>query len=156
MAQVGLGFAGFGGLIVTLLRENRSWSERDLAGLKSIMEQSLGVVLFGLVPFVFWYGLRNEQMAWRISNALLSMFFGWQFVIKILRRRQLVKRNHPPRYPRLFISVYLVPMALMCSLEMRAALMGSLFWYSVGLVLLLFQAFVQFWVFLTRNVAPDV
>lgn len=156
LAQIGLGFAGFGGLIITLRKENTAWSYRDTAGLKFILEHSLGIVLFAFIPLLFWYLFQVEQQTWRISNALLGIFFAWVFLVKILRWRQLKKRGEFPRYPKIFIFVYLVPMALFCIIEFVMTGRGSLFWYGFGLLLLLFQAFVQFWIFLTKHMQTDV
>jgi hypothetical protein len=156
LAQIGLGFAGFGGLIITLLKEHRSWSHRDMAGIKSMLEHSLGIVLLALMPFLVWYWLHNEQTVWRFSNVLMGAFLGWEFVIKIRRWRRLRKHNLHPRYPGLLIWINLIPMIVVCVLELWASWNGSLFWYGFGLLLLLFQAFVQFWVFVTKYMEGDV
>lgn len=157
LAQLGLGFAGFFGLVITL-RQNPSerWSPREIAGIKFILEHSFGIIFLSLAPFLLLYLIGSEQMVWRVANGLLGVLFGVTFFFQLYRLQQVTKQRDSPAYPKLLITLYLIPMALLCLIEVFQSCSGSLFWYSFGLFFLLFQVVAQFYVFLAVHAKAAV
>jgi hypothetical protein len=51
-AQLGLGFGGLAGLIGLFKKSSGDLEQRDLQGLRLMLEHALAAILFSLLPFV--------------------------------------------------------------------------------------------------------
>lgn len=71
LAGLALNVAGFAGLVTALRRDGR-WSRTELWRLRNIVQYSLTVVVFGLIPQPIYRAVGgDEQLTIRIVSALL-------------------------------------------------------------------------------------
>lgn len=152
LSALGLGFGGFSGLIITLRQEPTSrWSPIDLAALKFVLEHSLGLVLLSLIPSLLSQ-LVSERFVWQIGTFLLSAAFAIFVFVQLVRIRRLKDCGAVPPYPQTLIRYYMLPTGILSILlAYQTYHGGSLFWYSSGLVYLLFVSMVQFWIALRSS-----
>ena len=113
------------------------------------------MVLLSLIPFLILYGLASEPWVWRISNALLALFLGVQVGNQIRRIKNTTRKGDLPAYPKQLRNFYIIPSAILFLVQCYAVYKASLFWYGFGLLYLLVQAAVQFWVFFTIYTRHD-
>jgi len=75
IAQIGLGFAGFSGLLIALRRQPVSgWSSRETTGMRFMLEHSFAIVPLALFPSLLYYQwLGSEPRVWQILNAALAL-----------------------------------------------------------------------------------
>jgi hypothetical protein len=156
LASIGLGFAGFSSLILTLRQSpTDKWLPREVAGLRFILEHSFGMLLFSLIPPLLLYsGVWIEQNVWRISNILLGIFLGLIVTSQIVKLSRVRQKKDKPAYPKQLLIFYIIPTCILCLVEMYKVRYGSIFWYGFGLIYILIQAAVQFWIFLVLYTRP--
>ena len=122
LAEIGATFMGFSALVSVFRRgESIKQSDPQLFEVRDIVEISLTVTIFALVPFVA-HGLGlSEQLVWRASSALYSV--AWLTAIAFSFRRLQVLRSleHPPDPPRLAMIV-----GGICTVSAQ-----SLLWFNV-------------------------
>jgi hypothetical protein len=144
LAQIGLGFAGFSSLVITLRpRTDEAWSAKQGIGMRFILEHSFAMVLFALMPPLLYYWLGNEQNVWRISDGVLALFLAIQFINHLSKLVRSI-----PSHPHLLLFCYLAPTAILFAVEVSRVWSGSMLWFGTGLLYLLAQAATQFWIFL--------
>jgi len=144
LGSIGLGFAGFSGLILTLRQSQRKWVPGEIAGFKFILQHSFGLTLFAFVPSLLLYSGLVERTIWRVANILLAVLFGILVLIQIVK----LLGGARAASRAVLICLHTVPTLALLIIEAFAARSGSVFWYCFGLVYLLVQAAGQFWVFL--------
>ena len=154
LSQLGLGLAGFTGIVCVFRRSSDTWAPQDFFGLRVILELTLASVLFGLVPS--WISLApvDEPTALRLSSFLLAIFVVLNFVVEVLRVRECRLRKVPPRHTRLLIWLLLVPETV----AFAALLMNVIRWanaaiYAGAIIFLMFAASVQFFVLVSPSKA---
>lgn len=73
IAQIGLGFAGFGSLVSTFVDPKQGWQKMDVYRLRFLIGISLLAIFFSLLPFAFTASIANEQVIWQLSSALMAI-----------------------------------------------------------------------------------
>jgi hypothetical protein len=75
LAQLGLGLAGFGGLISAFKPDLEQKSLRVQGALRLLLEHAFALVILALFPLLLYHiGLKHTKI-WRVSSALLVAFF---------------------------------------------------------------------------------
>jgi len=74
IAEVGLGLAGFTGILVALGRSRASFSRPEVLRLLLLLVSSLGAVFLALIPFALHESGVGNAACWRLSSALLAAF----------------------------------------------------------------------------------
>jgi hypothetical protein len=147
IAQVGLGLAGFTGILVALGRTQTAFSRPEVLRLLLLLVSSFGAVFLALLPFALHESGVGDVACWRLSSAALAAFtsislayLGYQI------------RRHRSEFGQLFSAAVFVIIAtgsvLMVVLQLVNALglgspprSGS---FLIGLLWLLFIASLQF------------
>jgi hypothetical protein len=70
IAALGMGLAGFSGVMVSLRPDPTMWPLADTIRLKTLLQFSLGTVFLCLMSFVFFYAGWVEPKLWRFSSGL--------------------------------------------------------------------------------------
>lgn len=149
VAQVGVTFAGFAGVIGVFRPSEAKWIPQEVAGLRFILGHTLGSVLFALLPFPLLALTNDETKVWHISTELLAAFLivvtVWQFY-EVVR---LTKKRHAPRRP---IILYCILAVGLCAAVFTAvgAFRIPQFAFETGLLWLLVAAGIQFWIFVSH------
>ncbi len=150
LAQIGLVFAGFSGLVLTLRQKsNQAWLPREIAGIKFILEHSFGMTLFALAPFILYYWLQSEHRVWQASNAIIAVFLLFLLVTQMMRIRYAKKMGDSPAFLKELVIFYIIPTGILSIIEITQISNGFLTWFGIGLLYLIIQASVQFRIFLT-------
>jgi hypothetical protein len=86
IAEVGLGLAGFTGILVVLGQGPESFSRPAILRLLLLLVSSLGAMFLALLPFTLQESGVGSAACWRLSSALLAAFtslalacLGYQF-----------------------------------------------------------------------------
>jgi hypothetical protein len=74
VAEVGLGLAGFTGILVALGRSSQAFSRPEVLRLLLLLVSSLGSVFLALLPFALHESGLAGAACWRFSSALLGVF----------------------------------------------------------------------------------
>jgi hypothetical protein len=74
IAEVGLGLAGFTGILVALGRSTETSSRPAVLRLLLLLVSSLGAVFLALLPFALHESGVGSAACWRLSSALLAVF----------------------------------------------------------------------------------
>jgi hypothetical protein len=74
IAEVGLGLAGFTGILVALGRGSEGFSRPEVLRLLLLLVSSLGSMFLALLPFALQESGLGGTACWRISSALLASF----------------------------------------------------------------------------------
>jgi hypothetical protein len=75
LAEIGIALAGFTGIVAVLGRRARGdWTPLELAQMRLLLEASLGVVFFSLLPVLLQMAVESHQTTWRIANVFLAVF----------------------------------------------------------------------------------
>ena len=148
IAQVGLTFAGFAGLIGVFRPSEKKWIPQEIAGLSLILEHTFAAVLLSLLPFPLFY--LAETRMWSGCSFLMSAFFIVEAVHQWRKKIKLDKKGFPPRRPKLLYLTFVVPSLILFLLE----LINGFRWmlpsvYMFGLLWLLIAAGVQFLLFVS-------
>jgi hypothetical protein len=90
-AEVAVAFAGFASIVGVLgRRTTRDHPLIDAFRLRGLLECSLVVVCFSLLPYALIRSFPTELAAWRLSSALFAVAGGLSF-LSIFKRRKLVE-----------------------------------------------------------------
>jgi hypothetical protein len=147
LSQAGLAVGGFGSLIISLRQgPSTNWNPREVAALFFILEHAFGMTLLALLPFILAYAIEKESDLWRLCNVAMATSLGVAFGIQVARIARLKRGQHTLSYPKAFICGYLVPTIVLTLIQLGYAWRGSAFLYSIGLLFLVLQAVVQFWI----------
>jgi len=141
LSQIGLGFAGFTAIIMTLRQEN-AWRAGEVAAISFILEHSLGTTLFSIIPVILIYFGMSEPAVWKAACSVMGVFLGSLLLGQMRRIRRV-----PPARPTALFAFYLLPTPIVI------AMLGlSGIWavrpgvYCSSLIYLLIQASIQFWI----------
>ena len=89
IAEVATAFAGFTGVVIVLGRRSAgTWSDAERSSIRILLEASIGVVFFALLPTVFVLNL-STPTTWRLAAGLLTVYhLTILFRADVLDRRQ--------------------------------------------------------------------
>ena len=86
IAEVAVGIAGFGGIIVTITRNRDEWESWDEIRIWGVLVPSISVVLLALLPLGLSSAGLTSDALWRVASgimvaagALSFLAFGWRF-----------------------------------------------------------------------------
>jgi hypothetical protein len=74
IAQVGLGLAGFTGILVALGRTQTAFSRPEVLRLLLLLVSSFGAVFLALLPFALHESGVGDVACWRLSSVALAAF----------------------------------------------------------------------------------
>lgn len=74
IAEVGLGLAGFTGILVALGRTGAAFSRPEVLRLLLLLVSSFGAVFLALLPFALHESGVDDAACWRLSSAILAAF----------------------------------------------------------------------------------
>jgi hypothetical protein len=74
IAEVGLGLAGFTGILVALGRSGAAFSRPEVLRLLLLLVSSFGAVFLALLPFALHESGVGDSACWRLSSAILAAF----------------------------------------------------------------------------------
>jgi hypothetical protein len=147
LSQLGLGLAGFAGIVGVFRRSNETLVPQDFFGLRVILELTLASVFFGLIPPWAFLAFSDEPTALQLSSLLLAIFFIVDLLIEVGRLREHKRRGFPPRHPSLLFWLLFVPEVLAFGLLIVNAIwLANDAVYIGPIIYLLFAASVQFFV----------
>jgi hypothetical protein len=162
LAQVGLAFSGISSLLTIFQKAGRTWEMRDIIGMKFMLENNIGLLVYAIQPFLWFYlsdsinslirayssrVFDTQKIAIMISSLTLSVFFVWQAIKHRQRRLELARENQKPTYDRR-LRLIVLPITWLLALILLANTLKGLFGiYILGLAWQLTMAVVQFAVF---------
>jgi hypothetical protein len=147
IAEVGLGLAGFTGILVALGRNRAAFSRPEVLRLLLLLVSSLGTVFLALLPFALHESGVGDAACWRLSSAILAAFTS----ISLVYLGYQIQR-HRGEFGELFSSTVFVVVAT-GSLAIVVLQLGNAMGlgasprsgpYLFGLLWLLFVASLQF------------
>ena len=71
IAEVGVGIAGFTGLIAAFGFKTSKWSDMDIFQFTTLAAASLCAVMFAVLPFIPYYYGMPEPTLWRFGSAII-------------------------------------------------------------------------------------
>lgn len=152
LSQIGLSFAGFSSLIVFLREEPGSaWRRQDIFGVKLILEHTFAMVLLALLAVLLGSRLSDQTTVWKLSSGALALFLAMNLATQLGRLHQLRGMGEKPQYPKGLLFGLLIPTGVVCAFEVSRVCLPSAFWFEIGLLYLLIQAAIQFWILLCRH-----
>jgi len=136
-AQVGIGLAGFSGVVAALRIGRDSWSETDQLNLQVLLGASGWAILFSLIPFAAMEFL-PDRIAWNILSCIYALVFFAISTFRIIQYRQGDISGSLAR--RVMIGT--APMAIL--LLTNAVLLGNAWPYVTIVIWQLINAFLAF------------
>ncbi|MDP2705517.1 MAG: hypothetical protein Q8O71_03970 [bacterium] len=155
LAQVGIAFAGFSGLITVFRKSEKPWTLIEIAAVKLILQHTLGLFCFSLLPVFIFYWHGSEKQIWRISSIALAGFFWVVFVYNWQQLRRLTKDGHVPAHPKMLKRIFFPKTAAAGILQIFNIFFDQFLLYSIGLACLIFSAVIQFWVSTMRHTSNE-
>ena len=73
LAEVGIGTAGFAGIVAAISSRSGPWAPLDRMRLQMLLSISLSVVVFSLLPLGIYAGLADLHSSWLVSSILFLM-----------------------------------------------------------------------------------
>jgi hypothetical protein len=173
LAQIGLAFAGISSILTIFQKRGRTWMLRDVMGMKFMLEHSIGLLVYSIQPFLWYYlcdtantlikgyGSRlfdTQRAAMIISSFWLAMFNIWEIIKLFQRRRAMAEINERAAYDKPLLYFFL-PMTILIAILLLLNMFFGLFGlYLLGLSWQLTNGVTQFSVFiivLTRSEAQE-
>jgi hypothetical protein len=149
IAQVGLTFAGFAGLIGVFRPSEGKWIPQEVAGLSFILHHTLAAVVLSLLPFPLLALEYSETRVWTVSGSLVGLFLlaetSWQWH-EVTR---LTRAGYPPRRPKALYLTFFVSFLLTASTLYSVCYGGVEAVYKLGLLWLLVASGIQFLYFVS-------
>ncbi|MFT7244211.1 MAG: hypothetical protein ACI82A_001561 [Candidatus Azotimanducaceae bacterium] len=158
LAEVGSAFAGFTAIAGVLAR-----SSKDRLGSQVsfwlMIEFSFALILFSLMPFVFFNFGFAEPTIWLVCSLLMVVFFplhvafAGKYVLAAVERGELSKYG-----PRVIVPLFLTVFVIQVLNVFEIYFERSYAAYFLGLILFLMLAFVNFILLLVEiwKPAPEV
>ena len=144
LSQIGLGLAGFGGLISALRPSGQAWSLREIGAFSLLLEHALGLMLLALLPLVIRLFTNTERFAWQLSSAFLLLFLVVEILTQILRVIEYSKSGSPPRHPIAFVAVFVLFTGTTAGLAATNLRVGQAARFIICLYWILFSGTLQF------------
>ncbi len=88
-AELALGLAGFTGIVAAFRARSGPWLPADALRVFSLLSVSLGVLFLALIPLSLAYFPFSDEVSWRISSGLMTLFTGVMALVLISRMRRL-------------------------------------------------------------------
>jgi hypothetical protein len=152
IAQIGMGFAGFGGLIAMFKRREEEWGALDVAGIQLILYHTLALVLTAVAPTVFFRIFGSRNISFGLTSAFLGIFLVSEFLRNFSLLEKLEKVGIKPHRPKRLKYDFLLGSLVMSVLQFLNCLYFFSFeLYVIALFWLLYTSAVQFYFTLTRN-----
>lgn len=148
-AQAGIALAGFSALISAFRRSDIQLTPIEMYGRGMILEMGLTAALFALIPFpteqlLFLFGF--SAGVWRISSAMLLLFFiGWG-VLNFTRYQKLISAYPGGALPPQ-IGFNMLLGLVIALLVLNVFFFGSASFYMIGLIWMLVLSGMQFLAF---------
>lgn len=147
IAEVGLGLAGFTGILVALGRSGTAFSRPEVLRLLLLLVSSLGAVFLALFPVALHESGVDDLACWRLSSAILAVFTSVSLVYlgyQIQRHRGEFGAMYSPAVFAIVLtgSVATVLLQVSNAIGLGAPPRSGL--YIFGLMWLLFLASLQF------------
>jgi hypothetical protein len=112
IAQVGLTFAGFAGLIGVFRPSASKWIPQEVEGILFILHHTLAAVLLSLLPFPLLALGLSETKVWTASGSLLGLFLLAETSLQCYKVAKLTKDHYPPRRPKVLYLTFFVSFLL--------------------------------------------
>lgn len=139
LSQLGLGLAGFAGVLSVFRADDENWLPQELEGLRLILECCAVVVVGGLFVVLVQLVFRS----WiSIGSALIGLFLCAEVILRLKRMNRA-----PPRFPVLFWGVYIVPLGLLGIFSIANVFFALPFIIPFALFYMFFVGVFQFGVF---------
>jgi len=151
LALLGVGVAGFSGLIVTLPRQGKSqlWQFNEVAGVKLLLEYSFSLIFLSLLPSIISQATGNEPRTWIISTSVAAIFIALETLIQLYRAFRAYRQDAPPRSPMLLLLIIAPGLILLVVLwKLEVDLVA---WYQVFLLWVVAAIGMQFWFFIEKT-----
>jgi len=163
LAQIGLAFAGISSLLTIFQKRGRVWMLRDLIGMKFMLEHSIGLLVYAIQPFLWFYlfdsinalikgsqfRLFDIQLASvMVSSFWLAVFNIWQVVKFFQRRKSISDVKERAAYEKPLLYVFLPITILIASILTVNTYIGLFGFYVLGLSWQLANGVIQFFVFI--------
>jgi hypothetical protein len=114
LAEIAVAFAGFSSIVAALgQRSTRDHPRLDAFRLRGLLEVSLLVVAFSLVPYAVSSFSPDELIAWRLASGLFFAVATWHAFALIARGRSLAGIRTPAGLRITIIALNLIPLALL-------------------------------------------
>jgi FtsH-binding integral membrane protein len=149
LSQIGLGLAGFGGLISAFRPSGQPWSLREVGALSLLLEHSIGLMLLAILPLVVRYFVKTERRSWQISSAILFLLIIVEILTQVWRVFEYTRSGSPPGHPLLFIMVFLLVTGSVAGFAATNIRAGRSSRFISCLYWILISGTLQFW-FLIR------
>ena len=121
-----MAFAGFASIVAVLgQRKTRDHPRTDAFRIRGLLESSLVVVAFSLLPYVLARIFSHELSAWRLSSGLFAMAGGVSFLSIVLRRRLVADLPSPLGLRITIFLLYLAPLPVLLLISLNVVGEGS-------------------------------
>ena len=145
IAEVAVAFAGFASIVAVLgQRTTRDHPLIDAFRLRGLLECSLAVVAFSLLPYVLVRISPNELLAWRLSSGLFAVV-GALLMLSILLRRRAVADLPVPAVLRIAVLLlHTTPLPALLLISLGVVVEGAAGLYLLCLVSYLLAGGIAF------------
>jgi hypothetical protein len=148
IAEISVAFAGFSGVVAVFgRRSSGKWRRGDILRFWQMIEVSLSMLIFALLPFIFHHTGMTAQRTWPACSAILALILSLQ-MCRALWRTISAKRTDPSisiLFSLLFQGISLVVVILQIANVMGIMFHQELAPYLIGVFWLLCLACVLFW-----------
>ncbi len=153
LSQVSVAIAGFSGIAVVLIaRDDVVWLKMKAATIKAILETSLTVTVFALLPLTLDYVVVDVSTGLAFLTTLFGAWMAWIFWLAIRRQRWVWSRLS---FGPVVVGAVLVILVL---LTVGVANISEYLWhaYLLGLFWLLAMAALNFSLLLYSRLDADI
>jgi hypothetical protein len=147
IAQIGLGLAGFVGLLTVIRSGTGAWEPRDLKGLALLLDHALALVAFSLLPIVGVHLIGNRKLVWQVISVAVCLFLFWEVTTNCIAALHAKSGQGPS----LLFWVIFVPLSTIFAVTILFNVKaGRPKLYYVALFWILSGVGIQFYLLLTR------
>ncbi len=147
IAELALGLTGFTGVVAAFRTRSGPWLPADAFRVFSLLSVSLGVLFLALIPLSLAYFPLSDEVSWRISSGLMTLFTVPGALVIISRIRRLDARSKQVlSRPTIAFIVFGSALNALAQLLNAAGVFPNTSFaiYFAGLVWLLFYSGLQF------------
>jgi len=150
IAQVGVALAGFAALVAAFRRSDIPLSESEKTGRSTILEMGLASTFYALIPFAIekLLDLFGIVGVWRVSSLILIIFLVIWGIGNFMRLRRANASHDESSGIRIDppFQIALIPVSIL--LIANILVYGSVAFYMIGLLWMLFLSGLQFMIFI--------